>query len=298
MTSPTRWTLSLDGVTVGGMHCGDRQGYPVMAFHGSPGCHVEAVAFAHVPAAEAGLHFIAVDRPGMGMSGMAEQRQVVDWAATAAAVADHLGLEEFAVLGASGGGPYAMACAHQLPERVSKCVLVSSLAPFTDVAPEPGEKRQAGGLLMLRRSPFLARPAVWRLKQVVAKPKGLAAVIKQMSATDQARIAGDDQLLADLGENIRTSMAAGTRGTAADMVRLFARDWGFDPADIRVPTAVWHGDDDMNVPTGDGRRLAATIPGAELHIVEGAGHLLFVDHAAAVLESVWAHRSESSPREA
>ncbi|MEV6071832.1 alpha/beta hydrolase [Nocardia sp. NPDC052001] len=297
MTSPMPWSMQVQGVTVGGMECGDREGYPVLAFHGSPGCHVEAVAFADVPAAEAGLRLIAVDRPGMGMSGWAPQRRVLDWADTAAAVADHFGFDRFAVLGASGGGPYAMACAYALPERVSRCVLVSSMAPVTDEPPAPGEPKRAAGMMILRKLPFLARPATARLAGVVKKPKGLAALVGQMSEADQARIARDEQLLADLGANIRGAFVPGTKGTAADFVRVFAREWGFDPADIVVPTAVWHGDSDANVPTGDGRRLAATIPGAQFHLVEGVGHLLFVDHAAAVLDTLHDRSAESSPRE-
>lgn len=103
MTSPTPWSMTLQGAVIGGMECGDRGGYPVLAFHGSPGCHVEAVAFAHGPAAAVGLRLIAVDRPGMGLSQLGTpQRQVIDWADTAAAVADHFGFEAFGVLGASG----------------------------------------------------------------------------------------------------------------------------------------------------------------------------------------------------
>lgn len=280
--------MTVQGATVGGMECGDRSGYPVLAFHGAPGSHVEAVAFAHASAAEAGLWLIAIDRPGMGLSTMSPRRQIIDFTDTAAAVADRLELDRFAVLGASGGGPYALACAYQLHDRVSKAVVVSSPAPFDDRTKgtsASGGKR-AGGLMVLRRFPFLARPAAARMAAVLRKPRGLAALIAQMSPADRARLGGDEELVGKIADNIHTAFAQGSRGVAADLQVLFARPWGFELSDTVTSTAIWHGDSDDNVPVTDGRRLAAGLPNSTLTIVEGAGHLLFVDHAAAILASI------------
>lgn len=279
--------MKLRGATVGGMECGDRNGFPVLAFHGAPGSHVEGVAFADGPAAEVGVHLIAIDRPGMGMSELSPRERIVDFADTVAAVADRFHAERFGVLGASAGGPYALASAHQLPDRVSKAVAVSSVAPFDDQAAKRGSGgvKPAGGLLILRRFPWLARPAAARMAQVVRKPRGLGAMIARMSPADRARIAGDDWLRDRLAENINTAFATGSRGVAVDFQLLFARPWGFDPADITVPVEIWHGDADGNVPIEDGRRLAGKIPDSKLEEVAGAGHLLFVDHAATILRS-------------
>jgi len=285
--------MTLQGATVGGMECGARSGYPVLAFHGVPGSHVEAVAFADVPAAEVGVRLLAIDRPGMGMSTMSPRARIVDFADTVAAVADWFGLERFAVLGASAGGPYALACAYRLPDRVSKAVVVSSPAPFDNRAASKGSggTKPAGGLMVLRRFPFLARPAAARMAAVVRKPRGLEAMIARMSPADRDRLAGDEGLRAGLADNIHTAFASGSRGVAVDFQVLFARPWGFDLADITVPVDIWHGDADGNVPVEDGRRLADTVPGSTYEEVSGAGHLLFVDHAAAILRSL---RSDSS----
>ncbi|WP_157391941.1 alpha/beta fold hydrolase [Nocardia terrae] len=275
------------GATVGGMECGDRDGFPVLAFHGAPGCHVEGVAFADVPAAEVGIHLIAIDRPGMGMSELAPREQVVDFAETAAAIADRFHIDKFGVLGASAGGPYALATACQLPDRVSKAIAVSSVAPF-DSKPATkgaGGVKPAAGLLILRRFPWLARPVSARLSKVVRTDRGLEAMIKKMSPADRARIEKDGRLRNQLGENIRTAFDTGSRGVALDFQLLFARPWGFDPADIAVPVEIWHGDADGNVPVQDGRRLANTIPDSKYEEVPGAGHLLFVDHAHTILRS-------------
>ncbi|GAB4585088.1 alpha/beta hydrolase [Nocardia sp. IFM 10818] len=289
--------MTLRGAVVGGTECGDREGYPVLAFHGAPGSHVEAAAFAETAAVGAGLRLIAIDRPGIGLSGLSRRRQVVDWADTVAEVADGFGLDRFAVLGASGGGPYAMACAHRIPDRVSSAVLVSSPAPFDDRTSDANHDgiKRAGGLMILRRCPFLARPVSARMAAVTRNPRGLMALIARMSPTDRARIADDDELLGRIADNIHMAFAQGSRGVAADLQALFARPWGFDPADITVPVHIWHGEDDANVPVADARRLADALPNHRLEIIPGTGHLLFVDHAAAILDSITVGGPEQAP---
>lgn len=281
--------MTLPGAAVvGGMDCGDPDGYPVIAHHGAPGSHVEGVAFADEAARAVGVRLIALDRPGMGMSTLSPRKQVADFADTVAAVADHFRVDQFAVLGASGGGPYALGAAARLPDRVSKAVVVSSPAPFDERAATTGAGgvKRAGGLMILRRFPFLARPAAARMAQVVRKRRGLLAMIAQMSPADRERIAGDDWLLEQLAANIQEAFKTGTRGVAVDFQVLFARGWGFDPADITVPVQIWHGEADGNVPIEDGRRLGWMIPDAVFEEVPGEGHLLFVDHAAEILKSL------------
>ncbi|WP_225732229.1 MULTISPECIES: alpha/beta fold hydrolase [unclassified Nocardia] len=280
--------MTLEGVTVGGMECGDRDGYPVVASHGAPGSHVEAVAFAHDAAREVGVRLIAIDRPGMGMSEFSPRRRILDWADTVTAIADDFELDKFAVLGASGGGPYALACAYRLPDRVNRAVIVSSPAPLDDQVESRGAGgvKRASGLMILRRFPFLARPVAARMAQVVRKPRGLAAMIARMSPADRDRLAGDEELRNQIADNVHTAFAHGSRGVAADFQVLFARPWGFDPADIVVPVRIWHGEADGNVPVADAERLAEAVPDSQLEIVCGAGHLLFVDHATTILRSI------------
>ncbi len=107
----------------------------------------------------------------------------------------------------------------------------------------------------------------------------------RMSPADQDRLAGDEGLRAKLADNIRTAFVTGSRGVAVDFQVLFARPWGFDPADITVPVSIWHAVTDGNVPIDDGRRLARRIPGSTFEEVPGLGHLLFIVHAAAILRS-------------
>ncbi|BCK53210.1 alpha/beta fold hydrolase [Nocardia wallacei] len=282
MTATPPRTITLPHGVVSVAEYGDPAGTPVLYCHGLPGSHVEAVAFDDAAAAVE-LRVIAIDRPGIGASSFAARRRVFEWADTVAVVADRFELDQFAVLGVSGGGPYALACACRLPDRVTDVVVVSSPAPRVR---EVKGGKWSSGLEVLRRFPFLARPIAARMAAAVRKPGGLAALIAKVAPADRSRLADDRELLAKIEANISTAFTQGGRGVAVDLQMLFARPWGFDLTDIAVPVTVWHGGVDGNVPVKDARRLADDLPICEVVVVEGAGHLLFVDHAAAILNSI------------
>jgi pimeloyl-ACP methyl ester carboxylesterase len=77
-----------------------------------------------------GIRLIAIDRPGVGLSSFQPNRRLSDWPADVDALADELELVRFSVLGYSGGGPYAAACAARIPQRLIAAAMVSSVAPF------------------------------------------------------------------------------------------------------------------------------------------------------------------------
>lgn len=278
-----------DGRRLGYAEYGDPTGRPILYFHGMPGSRVEAQAFGEA-AAVGGLRIVAVERPGMGASPMAPRRHVIDWTGDAAAFADTLGLGRFAVLGVSGGGPYALACAHALPERVSGCALVGAVAPLPagiSGGMDDAVRRHYRGLLMLRRLPVLARLVAAQTARKVRRPGGARALVAaNMSATDQARIDASPRLAAAIEASITEAFRTGSAGFATDLRVLFTRPWGFPLGQIRVPVAIWHGEADANVPIADGHRLAAAIPDSQARFVGDAGHLLFVDQAADVLASL------------
>src|SRR5262245_6028460 len=101
-------TLKLkDGRNLGFAQFGADSAPPVFYFHGWPGSRLEA-GFFEIP----GVQMIGVDRPGYGLSDPHPKRKLADWPNDVAALADHLGFGKFAIVGMSGGGPYAAACAY------------------------------------------------------------------------------------------------------------------------------------------------------------------------------------------
>lgn len=116
-----------DGRRPGYAQYGQADGEPLFYFHGHPGSRLEA-RFADQAAAAADLRVIALDRPGYGLSDLQPGQALVGWPADVAEAADLLQIDRFSVAGASGGGPYALACAWRLPGRVTRAAVISGVA--------------------------------------------------------------------------------------------------------------------------------------------------------------------------
>lgn len=253
---------------------GDPAGAPIFHLHGTPGSRLEP----HPDPARAaalGVRVIAPDRPGYGLSDFQRGRKLLDWPTDVAQLADALGINHFTVLGLSGGGPHAMACAYQLPERVTRAALVSSPSPLD--APGIFE-----GMAAMNRQGFaLDRRLPWPLLRLVyglqgrairrAPEKFVEALHAQMSEPDQ-QVLDDPLIRQGFVEDVRTAYQAGTRAHAWES-RMVVRDWGFHLHDIRAETHLWHGELDRLAPVAMGRYLARTIPGCRATFFPNEGHL-------------------------
>jgi pimeloyl-ACP methyl ester carboxylesterase len=278
-----------DGRALGYAELGDPDAPPVLIFHGSPGsrldsCFVDPASFGTLR-----VRVIAPDRPGLGLSDFQPGRTLRSWPADVAELADALGLGRFAVVGVSGGGPFAAVCAHDLADRLTAVGLVSSVAPLD----APGA---TDGMGIGRHFFRLARWAPWLVERLMA-PMGsqLQADPEQALRQVRASFAQPDQvLLQELPElqqafvrSLREAYRQGTRGLVHDMA-LCARPWGFRLEAIRRPVDVWQGEADTNVPPAMGRYYARTIPNARAHFFPGEGHFMFLNHVPEIFGALLA----------
>ncbi|GAA3201135.1 alpha/beta hydrolase [Actinocorallia longicatena] len=221
-----------------------------------------------------GVRLIAFDRPGYGGSDRQPGRRVVDVAADVADLADALHLDRFAVLGRSGGGPHALACAALLPDRVTRVAVLVGLAETADDSIGEWSEQMTG---FNRRAYHAARRgarAVMARLEAERFQRDPNLLVRELYAelTESDRRVIDDAgirslLISSWTEGIRQS----TDGWIDDLL-AFVAPWGFDQADIRVPTLVWHGADDHLSPVGHARNLGARIPGSHVVIQPGRGH--------------------------
>jgi pimeloyl-ACP methyl ester carboxylesterase len=114
-----------DGRKIAYCEYGELQGKPIFYFHGTPGSRHEPL-FGHQAAYENQYRLIAPDRPGFGRSDYQKGRTLLGWADDVMQIADQLGLETFGVMGASGGGPHALACAYAIPDRLAFTAVMGS----------------------------------------------------------------------------------------------------------------------------------------------------------------------------
>ena len=148
-------TLS-DGRNLAYEEYGDPQGTPVLSFHGCPSSRLDA-APAHPAALSLGIRLISPDRPGIGRSTYQPHRRLLDWPDDVAQLTEALGIERFAAMGWSSGGPYAAGCAARMKERVTNVALLSSAVPLDIYGTMRGLSSDDRILLFLvRRVPRLA----------------------------------------------------------------------------------------------------------------------------------------------
>jgi pimeloyl-ACP methyl ester carboxylesterase len=262
-----------DGRQLGFGEYGSTEGVPMVYFHGWPSSRLEAGAM-HGLCSEMGVRVIAPDRPGFGLSDFLPGRTFLDFAADIAQLTDHLGLQRFPVLGMSGGGPYALACAHRLAERLTSVLLVCSVGPAD--APNATQGMVAINrwlLAMARRFPRIAgcvaQACLWTIwregHQVIPKQ-----IEVRLPPADHLALASEEfrqALIASSTEALRHGVrAAATEGL------LYARPWGFSLKEIQAPVFLWHGEMDVVVPPTMGHYLADTIPGCRAEFPPNDGH--------------------------
>lgn len=277
-----------DGRQLGFAEAGDPQGRPVMYCHGFPASRLEAALVDHAASAR-GARIIAPDRPGYGLSDHCPARRITDWPGDVAELADRLKITRFSVLAVSGGAPYGLALLHGLPERIEGAGVVAGLGPVYDpeaVRPMHGPARF--GFTSARQAPGLMRLAYGALLGpfMRAWPDiALALLTTSMREADRATLACPDTR-ATLCASIREALRPGMRGALLDFV-LYAHDWGFDPAEIKLPVDFWHGTEDRTVPVRHSRMLAGSLPRAQVIEMPGEGHFsLPIQHAGPILEAL------------
>jgi pimeloyl-ACP methyl ester carboxylesterase len=276
-----------DGRTLGFAVYGRPDGTPLFYLHGWPSSRLEPFAMSQC-CSELGVRLIAPDRPGLGLSDFQPGRKIPDFVGDLTELADHLDLERFAVLGVSGGGPYAAACAALLERRLSAAVLVCSVGPVD--APDACKGMVAINRWLLataRRFPRVAQCIGGLCLRIIWR-KGDQAIPKQI----EVRLPPSDRkalestaLRQALTNASLEALRHGTRGAAADGL-LYGRPWGFSLASIRVPVFVWHGEADVIVPATMGHHLARMIPGCCARFFPEDGHFsLPYNRTAEILQS-------------
>jgi pimeloyl-ACP methyl ester carboxylesterase len=260
---------------------GDRAGFPVFSHHGTP-----ASGKARHPdeSVYSGTRVISYDRPGYGDSDPEPGRDVAAAAEHVRTLADELGIDRFAVVGVSGGGPHALACAAVLPERVTRIGVMVGAAPADDPEFEFLRGMSVSNVdefnAALEGEDALERHLAPFAEAAAEDPAAvLEEIIDELPQTDREMFERPE-IRAMFRESLAAALRQGTRGWIDDDL-AFTKPWGFDLADVRAETRIWQGELDVLVPRSHGEYLAARLPNATYEVVSGEGHFLF-DHFAPV----------------
>jgi pimeloyl-ACP methyl ester carboxylesterase len=273
---------------IGFAEFGDPQGRAVFWLHGTPGARRQIPAEARAFAARNHIRLIGIDRPGIGSSTPYQYAAVVDFADDLRIIADVLGIDRMAVVGLSGGGPYTLAAAAAMPDRVVTAAVLGGVAPTV------GPEAIGGGLMGLGSTiaPVLevaglpvrlAAASLIKLIRPVASPAlyAYAAVSPEGDRRLLVRPEFKAMFLDDLLNGGRKQLSAPFYDIVA-----FARPWGFRLDEVKVPVHWWHGDRDHIIPFSHGEHCVALLPDAQLYTIHGESHMAGLGRAEEILRTV------------
>lgn len=264
----------------------------VLYFHGFPTSRLEAAIIANIPLATP-IHVLAIDRPGMGLSTFQPSRRIVDWPSDVLALVNYLKIEKFHVLGDSGGAPYALVCAKEIPRtRLLSVTVVSGIYPMS-----LGTQGMLFGVkALLYAGAYLPQVVMiklldWEFGNVARDPdrgKFGEMFMKNMEKKNER----DRRCLDDLPfrevviESMREGFRQGSKGAAWDC-SLYA-NWGFELEMVNgVNVTLWHGKKDSNAPYGMAEKAANLMKGCEFKCFDEETHLsLPYHHLEDILRSI------------
>ncbi|KAL9067896.1 MAG: hypothetical protein Q9157_006675 [Trypethelium eluteriae] len=290
-----------DGRKLGYSVYGAREGYSVFWFHGWPGSRLRAKANLLRCGSKLNIRLIAVDRPGIGLSDFQPNRTLLDWPKDVQALAAHLGIRQYKVIGTSGGGPYALACAKAIPP--SECSAVGVLA---GAAPWDLENTQ----YLIRSVRIIRNIASWssllrwlaiyigvlqkkrydRIRLLIRQTKLQESrrPSTKTSRTDLVRLERDVKIQELEKRSFEESVRQGIRGLAEDN-RLLTSSWGFELEEIERNVLLWYGEEDKKTPIRAGYNMASRLPNGKLKAYRGENHRTISKHLEEILKELINH---------
>lgn len=262
-----------DGRDLGYCVAGAENGVPFFTFHGLPGSRMESYLF-DAAAKKTNIKIISTDRPGYGFSSRQPGRKLVDSGRDVRELADALGLDNFGIIGVSGGAPCALSCAYVMPDRVSRVGIVCGLGPLYQTGLARDMRWYATtGFFLARTFPWLLRitHGLPTIALANMSPGLLLNIVAIVNGGIDRQILGIADVREKLVLNIREAFRQGTTGAIQDM-QLISHDWGFKLQEIKLHVDIWHGDADDIVPISHGQYLHHQLPNSTFTTMPGQGH--------------------------
>lgn len=270
-----RTVTTPDGRTLD-VFCSTDDALPLVVYvHGTPEGHLPGPAML-AAAGQVGVRLATFARPGYAGSTRRPGRTVADVVPDVLTVVDALGGGRFAVVGASGGGPHALAVGALAADRCAAVATVAGVGPWDadglDFLAGMGEGNEVEFAAALQgEEPLRTLIEPWRRDIVDGGPQGaFDALVTVLSPPDQEVFTGE--VAAHLHAGMTLAMREGVDGWLDDDL-AFTRPWGFAPEDVAVPVHLWQGGQDLMVPPSHGRWLAAHLPRCTPHLLPDDGHL-------------------------
>lgn len=276
MEEPNNTIHLHDGRVLGYAQYGNAKGPALFYFHGYPGSRLGAKLL--VSAAEqCGSRLLGIDRPGIGLSSFQPDRKILDWPDDVIEFADALNIDQFAVLGLSGGGPYALACAYKIPERITACGIVSGLGHPSHLVS-----------IFSKWLPYLLLPI---LRKYSSDQQGAKILLKKVAMSwpePDRKVLLLPGVLDAMADSLVESLRPGIKGSAYDAALLGNRNWGFPLQEIAFSKIyAWHGQLDKVISMKSMNVVIQKLPQCKVQLFPAEAHLsVLVNYGRQMLTSL------------
>lgn len=264
---------------------GDPNGIPVFVFHGGANSRLQWEVMPGSPFLP-NVRLIAPDRPGFGKTDFVEGVTTLEnWPNDVAALADSLGIDKFAVFGPSGGGPYALACAWKIPDRLTSFGIYASVGPLLPETIEGLNPTTHALWKFSQKAPQLLRLQLKLFAWLAKKfPKRYAKMImvefSETDIKDYERLNVANWIEPDRNEGYWQ------KGIGMWYDAMLPANWPIPLNEIKTKVHLWQGEEDITVPLAMGQYMAGEIPNCKASFIKGSGHFWIFEHIAEILEEL------------
>lgn len=248
---------------------GAKDGEPVVFFHGFPGSHIQASLLDSI-GQDIGARVLAVDRPGYGFSSPIETDNLTNFVKQLGKTLEELKLQEFFLVGVSGGNAAALSAASFFKDKVKGLASVCGVAPLK-LAPETYPEKPRKWLTSTRLMPlFILKPLIDSFIKGVKVEDQLIKLIERLPKVDQEALKGDN-IFPTMMASVEMGRRQGSEGIIFDL-RSFANEWPVDWAELKMPYSIWHGESDTIVLPSSAAYLHRQVPQSKLNLLPNVGH--------------------------
>ena len=228
-----------------------------------------------------GIFALSFGRSGYAGSTKMPGRITIDVANDVAELASHLGISKFVNIGLSGGGQHAVATG--LDSRSAGVVTVGSLAPFAELGDNFYTGMQEADLDEYAEALKDINLLVKRFQKW--QEAGVSETVAGNDLSERDKLASSKPSWKVLLDSCALTMKQGWEWVADDY-SSYLQPWGFDPRDVKVPSVIWQGGLDKNVPVQHGKWLAVNMPNARLELRADESHIgIFVNYEEEIMQS-------------
>jgi len=260
------------------------KGKPVMYFHGTASSRLEVYLLKQLTIKEK-LQLIAIDRPGYGLSTYKPRKNIQDLNNDLNFLANHLGIEQFNVLGWSGGGVFALAYITCFPQRVTCGVIASTPDLPFDATTAHNNIPFAKYVMKLS---FLGKIAMQNMRRQILRADTPEAFLqsRQGQQTLHTCSSRDLTFFANptwIGLMHQSMKEAFRQNNSINSVleehKLFLNPWNLPFKNLNNKVLwIWQGTEDKTCPIKNAYNIAHKAKGCNLEIFPTQGHYAMFDN--------------------